>query len=249
MPDAAALMINGLWYAGRIRPKDFTKSGEVYQLGYHLLAHAARGVRKKVAHTPAPELPPSVQKAVDMWVHSGDQAWATTSRAPDLAKPPSQVLESLVSKGYKVLASMFPLISNREGYASPPVSTAEHDQRMLYYARSDYPGGHCPCQCAMGEQCAGMELPGAPGPLPVYYSMPEEAHAQKGEREAAEVAQETNGGLCLQCIRAEAAAIALMFYVVSNAGQETGRHFALCAPFTNLVSNIPIHSVDLPTRS
>jgi hypothetical protein len=129
---------------------------------------------------------------------------------------------------------MFPLISNREGYACPPVSTSDHDQQMLYYARH-YPGGHEPDRCAMGDQCAGLELPGAPNPLPVYYTMPEEEHAQKGPKEAFEVAQETQGSICLQCIRAEAAAIKLMFDVVSNSGEETGRHFALVAPFTNLV--------------
>ena len=232
-PDAAELMINGVWYAAKLNKKKVP--GGVYPLGYHLLAHAARGVRKPEARKPPPDLPPAVQAAVDGWVHAGDPAWMVTSRAPDLAKPPSQVLDALVSKGYNVMAHIFPLISKREGYACPPVSTSEHDQRMLYFARADYPGGHEPDQCAMGQQCAGLELAGAPNPLPVYYSMPEEAHALRGPKEAAEVARETQGSICLQCIRAEAAAIKLMFDVVSNSREETGRHFALVAPFTNLV--------------
>lgn len=36
----------------------------------------------------------------------------------------------------------------------------------------------------------------------------------------------------------QAAAIKLMFDVVSNSGEETGRHFALVAPFTNLVVRV-----------
>ena len=235
MRDAAELMINGLWYAAKLNKKDYGRAGEIYPLGYHLLAHAARGVRKGRPKVTPPELPPNVQAAVDGWVHAGDQAWATTSRAPDLARPPSEVLNALVSKGYSTLAHMFPLISKRDGYACPPVSTAEHGQRMLYFARPDYPGNHCPDTCAMGQNCAGLELPGAPNPLPVYYTQPEEMHALKGPKEAEEVAQENQGGICLQCIRSEAAAIKLMFDVVSNSREEVGRHFSLVAPFTNLV--------------
>lgn len=160
MRDAAELMINALWYGAKLSKKDFGAAGETYPLGYHLLAHAARGVRKKKPPVPRPDLPPNVQAAVDGWVHAGDQAWATTSRAPDLARPPSAVLNSLISKGYSTLAEIFPLITKREGYACPPVSTSDHDQAMLYFARPGYPGGHLPDQCAMKENCAALELPG-----------------------------------------------------------------------------------------
>lgn len=57
----------------------------------------------------------------------------------------------------------------------------------------------------------------------------------KGPKEALEVARETRGTICLQCIRSEAAAVKLMFDVVSNSKEETCRHFALVCPFTNLV--------------
>ena len=57
----------------------------------------------------------------------------------------------------------------------------------------------------------------------------------KGPKEAEEVARETQGSICLQCIRSEAQAIKLMFDVVSNAREEVGRYFALICPFTNLV--------------
>ena len=107
MRDAAELLVTGLWYASKLNRKEFSRAGETYPLGYHLLAHAARGVRKPEARRPPPALPPSVQAAVDGWVHSGDQAWATTSRAPDLAKPPSQVLDSLISKGYSVMVGTY----------------------------------------------------------------------------------------------------------------------------------------------
>jgi len=103
--------------------------------------------------------------------------------------------------------------------AAIPVSGARWEDVNLRYNRPGVP------LCSSGCECAGAQLDGAPGPLPVYLS----------ESEAAAGAYPTDG-YCLLCIRCDAEALDGVMSAVVESSTQLGGAAVCAAPFQNLVN-------------
>jgi len=184
------------------------------------------------------KLAPNVRNALSNWVCEGDAAFVNHAKPLLLAPRNVNQRRTMLEQGLKILGENIPLISDKAGYAKPPVSTTEHDNEMLYFNRS-YAGGQEPPKCAHGDQaCCASLLFGAPGALPVYMSMTEHTEAMKSPERAKLVIEEMgSSALCLLCLRAECKAIALgSNNKIVNSGEQLRRFTAIQPPFTNLVN-------------
>jgi len=103
--------------------------------------------------------------------------------------------------------------------AAIPVSGARWDDVNLRYNRPGVP------LCSSGCECAGAQLDGAPGPLPVYLS----------ESEAATGSYPTDG-YCLLCIRCDAESLDSVMSAVVESSPSLGSAAVCGAPFQNLVN-------------
>ena len=107
-----------------------------------------------------------------------------------------------------------------------PISTVEWENQQLRWNRSV--NGYPIPACEYDDECVGLRLPCAPGPLQVYLSPDEEARAGAGEK--------VDSGMCLLCMRANYEALyQLHTPTVVNSALQTGRPLFVVPPFQNLV--------------
>ena len=236
--DPVEFIETALFWGAKARPtrKD---SADTWTLGALVRPHGEPGMLPPTTLSPETDkLPPNVRNALSKWVCEGDAAFVNHAKPLELAPTKINQRRAMLEHGLKTLGEHIPLLSSKAGFAAPPVSTAEHDNDMLYYKRV-YAGGLEPPKCAHGDSaCCGALLFGAPGALPSYMTMAEHAAALESPAKAKQVfAEMGKSSLCLLCVRAECRAIALgSNNKVVNAGEQLRRFTAIRPPFTNLVN-------------
>ena len=98
-----------------------------------------------------------------------------------------------------------------------PISTVEHENKMLVYSKEG--------TCASGQACVGAALDGAPGPLNAYEI---ETSPSNGVRPST--------GFCLLCIRTDAVALHTVYNDVARHTPAVGTSCpTFLSPFQNLV--------------
>lgn len=236
--DPAEFIETALFWAAKARPTK-KNAEDSWGLGALIRPNKEPGILKpQTLSATTDRLPPNVRNAIDSWVCQGDAAFTNHAKPLELAPTKLNQRRAMIVEGLKTLGEHIPVISDRAGFASPPVSTAEHDNDMLYFQRK-YAGGVRPPPCAHGEEnCVAALLSGSPGALPAYMSMSEHQAALECPIKAKHIIEELgNYSLCLMCYRAECKAIAFgSNNKIVNAGEQLRRFSAIRPPFTNLVN-------------
>ena len=236
--DPVEFLETALFWGAKARPTRKNKS-DTWSLGALVRPRELPGM--KTPQTIEPEndkLPPNVRNALSTWVCEGDAAFTNHAKPLELAPTKINQRRAMLEDGLKILGEHLPIMSDRAGFAAPPVSTAEHDNDMLFFKRI-YAGNLRPPVCANGDsECVASLLYGSPGALPVYLTMSEHEAAMESVSNAEKIFSELkNCGLCLLCLRAECKAIALgSNNKIVNSGEQLRRFTAIRPPFTNLVN-------------
>lgn len=236
--DPAEFIETALFWAAKSRPTK-KSDNDLWSLGALIRPNKEPGILKpQILTSKNDALPPNIRNVVDAWVCEGDAAFTNHAKPLELAPTKLNQRRTMIEEGLKTLGEHIPVISDRAGFASPPVSTAEHDNDMLYFERK-YAGGIKAPPCAHGdENCVAALLSGAPGALPAYMSMSEHQAALECPIKARHIIEELgNYSLCLLCNRAEIKAIAFgSNNKIVNAGEQLRRFTAIRPNFTNLVN-------------
>jgi hypothetical protein len=235
--DLPLFLETSLFFMAKAAPQK-NKNGN-YPLGALIMPRSIAGLVKPQQKRKREVLPPAVENAMQNWLCTGDTKFVSSTQPLELEKPGVPHKRMLLEYGMKTLAQHIPILPPDSKCVSPPVSTSDHDNAMLYYTRL-YGKTMAPL-CAHGSDgCVGATLPKAPGPLPIYLSMAEEKAAQASEETAKQIFAETGSrSLCLLCIRAECNAMACgLSDKMANSALELHRHVAIMPPFTNLM-NVP----------
>ena len=225
---------SSLFFMSKAAPRK-NKSGG-YGLGALLLPREIAGLVNPRRKRKRDQLAPNVENAMRSWLCSGDSKFVATTGPLELEKTGCGHRRQLLEMGMSTLAKYIPILSPNAPCVTPPISTADHEQDMLYYSRI-YGKTVAPL-CAHGQDgCVGAMLPKAPGPLPIYLTMSEEKAARGNELTAQQIFAETGSkSLCLLCIRAESNAIACgLSDKLVNSAEELHRTVAIMPPYTNLV--------------
>lgn len=227
-----------LFFMAKAAPKK-NQNGE-FPLGSLIMPREIAGIVKpRPKRKRDDELPPIVEDAMRSFLCKGDSKFASLTEPLELDKTGVPHKRMLLELGLKTLAQHIPILPPNSKCVTPPISTSDHDNAMLYYTRM-YGKTMAPL-CANGcDGCVGAMLPKAPGPLPIYISMAEEKAARACEKTAKKIFDETGPtSLCLLCIRAECTAITCgLSDKLVNSAEELHRYVAIMPPFTNL-QNVP----------
>ena len=232
--DFGLFLETALFFMAKAVPQK-NKSGE-FGLGALLLPRDVAGLVKPSNKRKREQLPPLVHDAMQKWLCTGDTKFVASTQPLELEKTSEPHKRQLLELGMQTLAKHIPILPPNASSVCAPVSTSDHDNKMLYYTRI-YGKTMAPL-CAHGaEGCVGAMLPKAPGPLPIYLTMSEEKAARGSEAEAIKIFNETGPrSLCLLCNRAEANAVAIgLSEKLVNPAEELRRHVAIMPPFSNLV--------------
>jgi hypothetical protein len=232
--DLSLFLETSLFFLSKAAPQK-NKGGE-YGLGALLMPREIAGLVRASPKRKRAALPPNVRDAMNGWLCSGDSKFVATTGALELEKTSCGRKRQLLEMGMATLAKHIPILCPSAPCVTPPISTSDHENEMLYFTRI-YGNTMAP-MCAHGpDGCVGALLPKAPGPLPIYLTMSEEKAARESEETAKKIFDETGPkSLCILCIRAESNAIACgLSDKLVNSAEELHRTVAIMPPCTNLV--------------
>ena len=226
-----------LFFMAKAAPRK-NRNGE-YPLGALIMPRSIAGLVKPQQKRKRETLPPMIEDAMQNFLCTGDSKFVSATRPLELEKPGVPHKRMLLEYGMKTLAQHIPILSPASKCVTPPVSTSDHENSMLYYTRM-YGKTMAPLCVHGADGCVGAMLPKAPGPLPIYLSMAEEKAARACEKTAKKIFEETGSrSLCLLCIRADSNAMACgLCDKMVNSAEELHRHVAIMPSLTNL-TNVP----------